>query len=525
MSTLRFVLGDQLTTSLAALQDIDRSRDVVLMAEVGGESTIVGFHKQKLVLIYSAMRHFAETLRVDGITVDYIRLDETGNTQSLTGELRRAIERHKPERIVVTEPGAYRVLSDMRGWSETFGLPVIIREDDRFLSSHDRFNSWADGKKSLRMEFFYREMRRASGYLMEGETPVGGQWNFDHDNRGTLPRGHKPPARLRFEPDAVTEEVITLVRQRYKDNFGELDQFGWAVTRQDALFALEHFIADALPDFGRYQDAMQTGAPFLYHAILSPYLNTGLLTAREVCDAAAAAYAEGAVPLNAVEGFIRQVIGWREYVRGIYWLKMPGYAKSNTLEAHRPLPWFYWSGKTDLNCMKQVIAETSQQAYAHHIQRLMVTGNFALLAGIEPAQVEEWYLAVYIDAYDWVELPNVHGMVMFADGGMLASKPYAASGAYINRMSDYCAGCRYNPKARTGEGACPFNFLYWNFLDENQSRLRNNNRLAMPYRNLEQFDTAERDRIRRDATAFLQRLTATGAEDDKPMPDQFILDL
>ena len=509
MATLRFILGDQLSTDLTALRDIDRAGDIVLMAEVGGESTIVGFHKQKLVLIYSAMRHFAETLRLSGITVDYVRLDDSGNTQSLTGELDRAIARHNPERVVVTEPGAYRVLADMRGWSEQFSLPVIIREDERFLASHESFARWADGKKSLRMEFFYRQMRRETGYLMDAEVPEGGQWNFDPENRGTLPKGHRPPPRRRFTPDATTREVISLVSERYGANFGALDDFGWAVTRADALEGLDHFIADALPDFGRYQDAMQTGAPFLYHAILSPYLNIGLLTAREVCDAAIDAYDRGSVPLNAVEGLVRQIIGWREYIRGIYWHFMPAYARSNTLAAHRPLPWFYWSAETDLNCLAQVISETRSNAYAHHIQRLMVTGNFALLAGIEPAQIEAWYLAVYIDAFDWVELPNTHGMVMFADGGMLASKPYAASGAYINRMSDYCRDCRYDPKRRSGPDACPFNLLYWNFLAENETRLRQNPRMAMPYKNLERMAPDELSTIRAQAAAFLSSLSSS----------------
>ncbi|NGP17888.1 cryptochrome/photolyase family protein [Devosia aurantiaca] len=522
MAKLRFILGDHLSRSVAALRDIDPAIDVVLMAEVGSESTVVGFHKQKLVFIYSAMRHFAEELRAEGIRVDYVRLDAEGNTQHLEGELARALARHRVAGVVVTEPGAFRVRDIMNGWSERLGIPVDIREDDRFVCSHDRFASWAGDRKSLRMEFFYREMRRLTGFLMQGESPDGGQWNFDVDNRESLPPDYQPPKRLRLEPDTTTREVIDLVRSRYGKNFGDLEPFEWAVTRSGALDALDHFIAEALPGFGTYQDAMKTGEPFLHHGLVSPYLNVGLLTAAEVCAAAERAYLEGHAPLNAVEGFIRQIIGWREYIRGVYWLKMPEYAQTNELEAHRDLPWFYWSGNTRMNCMAQAIGDTSRHAYAHHIQRLMVTGNFALLAGIEPAQIEYWYLAVYIDAFDWVELPNVHGMVMFADGGLLASKPYVASGAYINRMSDYCGNCFYSPKIKEGERACPFTLLYWHFLIENRPKLGGNRRLAMPYRNLDRMDDRQRGLIGMQARAFLNGLSATTDEEPEP---QLTLDL
>lgn len=509
MTTLRFILGDHLSRHVAALRDMDPARDVVLMAEVGSESTIVGFHKQKLVFIYAAMRHFAEVLRAEGIRVDYVRLDDPANSQSLEGELRRALERYRVERVVVTEPGAWRVRDMMRGWEQRLGVPVEVREDERFLCRHDRFAAWAEGRKSFRMEFFYREMRRETGLLMRDGSPEGGQWNLDAENRASLPADYHAPRRLRFEPDAETRAVIELVRTRYPENFGDLEPFEWAVTREDALRALDHFVAEALPGFGTYQDAMKTGEPFLHHGLISPYLNVGLLTADEVCRAAERAYYQGNVPLNAAEGFIRQIIGWREYVRGIYWLKMPDYGKTNALGATRELPWFYWSGKTTMNCLAQAIGDTKRHAYAHHIQRLMVTGNFALLAGIEPAQIEAWYLAVYIDAFDWVELPNVHGMVMFADGGLLASKPYAASGAYIDRMSDYCGGCRYSPRIKEGERACPITLLYWNFLIANQKALQGNPRMAMPYRNLARLDAAQRESISARAKTFLDGLSAS----------------
>jgi deoxyribodipyrimidine photolyase-related protein len=512
MTTLRLVLGDQLSRDLASLSDLDPASDVVLLVEVAAETTYVGHHKQKIALILSAMRHFSAELSEQGVRVDHVRLDDPENSGSFTGELARAIARHRPHRIVVTEPGEWRVWEMMRSWGEQFELPVEIREDDRFFCSRGRFARWAEDRKSYRMEFFYREMRRETGLLMDGDEPEGGLWNFDKDNRKSLPTGLRPPKRDRFAPDAITRDVLDLVADRFAGHFGDLDTFGWAVTRNDAFEALDHFITTCLPLYGDYQDAMKTGEPFLFHAVLSPYLNCGLLNAREVCVAAERAYRGGHAPLNAVEGFVRQILGWREYVRGIYWLRMPDYAATNALNARRPLPWFYWSGETKLNCIAQVVAETRRNAYAHHIQRLMITGNFALLAGIAPREIEDWYLAVYADAYDWVELPNTHGMVMFADGGLLASKPYAASGAYINRMSDYCRGCSYDPKLKAGPKACPFNYLYWNFLIENRSSLDRNPRMGMPYRSLDAMSPERRREIESDALGFLSDLRS-GADD------------
>lgn len=501
--TLRFVLGDQLHRRVSSLTDLDPHSDTVLMVEVWEEATYVRHHKQKIAFLFSAMRHFAADLEAEGITVDYVRLDAPGNTGSFTGELQRAVARHEPDRIVVTEPGEWRVWEMMQGWRDDLPMPVEIREDNRFLCPRSDFARWAEGRHALRMETFYRGMRKRTGLLMKDGEPIGGQWNFDHDNRKKLPRGHLPPERPGFAPDAITSEVIALVADRFAGHFGDLDSFRWPVTRADAIVALKHFLAECLPRFGDYQDAMKSGAPFLYHALISPALNAGLLTAGEVCREAARAYDEGAAPLNCVEGFIRQILGWREYVRGLYWARMPAYAETNTLGAKRDLPWFYWSGKTRMNCLAQCVAETRAHAYAHHIQRLMVTGNFALLAGIEPAQVEEWYLVVYADAYEWVELPNVHGMVLWADGGVMGSKPYAASGAYINRMSDYCRGCTYDVAAKSGDSACPFNYLYWNFLIENADRLAGNPRMAMPYRTLDGLGEQRREEITTDAARFL----------------------
>lgn len=499
MTTLRIVLGDQLTRGLPALRD-HQPGDIVLMMEVVEEATYVKHHKQKLTLIFSAMRHFAETLRRDGLSVDYVCLDDPSNTGSFTGEVQRAIARHKPARILVTEPGEWRVFEMMKGWN------AEILNDDRFFATPAAFARWADGRKQLRMEFFYRDMRRLSGLLMDGDEPAGGQWNFDHDNRKALPKDITPPKRRRFEPDSITREVMAMVQQRFPHHFGDLEPFGWAVTRDDALQALDHFITACLPSFGDYQDAMKQGNVFLYHSVISPCLNIGLLTPREICMRAEDAWRSGQAPLNAVEGFIRQILGWREYVRGLYWLKMPAYAETNALDAHRPLPGFYWTASTDMNCMAQAIGDTQRHAYAHHIQRLMVTGNFALLAGLAPKQVEAWYLLVYVDAFEWVELPNTHGMALFADGGIMASKPYAASGAYIDRMSDYCSSCRYRPDVKLGPRACPFNYLYWDFLIRNESKLKANPRMAMPYRTLARMDVERKAEIVRQAKLFLDVL-------------------
>jgi deoxyribodipyrimidine photolyase-related protein len=509
--TLVFVLGDQLTRDLSALDGLAPG-DVVLMVEVADETTYVRHHKQKIALVLSAMRHFAAELRAEGITVDYVELDATGNTGAFGTELVRAVARHRPDRIVVTEPGEWRVRRMMDDWPALTGVPVEIRDDDRFLCSRAEFRHWAGDRRSYRMEFFYREMRRRTGILMDGEEPAGGRWNFDAENRKRLPKGMRSPPRPVFERDAITSRVLDLVASRFADHFGDLDAFDWPVTRREALSALDWFIAQALPRFGDYQDAMAEDDPRLFHALLSPSLNLGLLTAREVCVAAERAYRRGDAPLNAAEGFIRQILGWREYVRGVYWLEMPAYAQTNALEAERPLPWFYWSGETEMNCLARAIMDTRRHAYAHHIQRLMVTGNFALLAGIRPAEIEEWYLIVYADAYDWVELPNVHGMVAFADGGMLASKPYAASGAYIDRMSDYCGRCVYSPQLKTGKGACPFNLLYWDFLMRNRQKLEQLPRMAMPYRTLDRMDSYRRETIRSEARAFLEGLAEPGTK-------------
>ncbi len=506
MTVLRIILGDQLSVDLSALDDLDSARDIVLMMEVADETTYVPHHKQKIVLVLSAMRHFADMLRRRGAVVDYVKLDAPDNTGSFTTEVQRAVARHSPVRVVVTEPSEWRVQALVECWSSLTGTPVEVRLDRRFFASRARFAAWASGRRGWRMEHFYREMRREHGLLMDGAEPAGGEWNYDRANRKSLPARVAPPARLRFSPDLTTREVMALVEDRFPDHFGGLKDFRWPVTRADALLALDDFITQGLPAFGDYQDAMRVGSPFLFHSLLAPALNLGLLSPLEVCQAAEAAWRSGAAPLNAVEGFVRQILGWREYVRGVYWTLMPDYADQNALRATRSLPAFYWSGDTDMRCLREAIGGTARYAYSHHIQRLMVTGNFAMLAGVAPREIERWYLAVYADAFEWVEMPNTLGMAVFADGGQMASKPYAASGAYIDRMSDSCSGCRYDVKQKTGSNACPFNYLYWAFLIRQKDRLSGNPRMAMPYRTLARWPSERAAAILAEADAFLDHL-------------------
>ncbi|MCL4159794.1 UNVERIFIED_CONTAM: hypothetical protein GTU68_014170, partial [Idotea baltica] len=489
----------------SSLRDADPQNDIVLICEVAEEAGYVAHHKQKIAFLFSAMRHFASELADQGFTVRYTKLSDDNNAGSFRAELGRAVEELGVSKVVVTEPGEFRVLEAMRNWETELGIDVEIRDDDRFICSHSEFQNWADGRKELRMEYFYREMRRKTGFLMEGDDPIGGQWNFDKENRKSLPKDIELPAPYNPQADDITADVLELVADRFGGHFGTLDGFSLPVTRTQALRGLDRFIKERLPLYGDYQDAMKQGEPTLFHALIAPALNAGLLLPMEICERAEKAYHAGEAPLNAVEGFIRQIIGWREYVRGIYWLKMPDYAQTNFLKAKRDLPEFYWSADTEMNCVRQVVEETRDHAYAHHIQRLMVTGNFALLYGVEPAQINEWYLAVYADACEWVQLPNTHGMVMFADGGLLGSKPYAASGSYINKMSDYCKNCTFSPSIKNGEKACPFNYLYWNFLIENQAQLKGNRRMAMMYATLGKMDEDKRSQIEADASAFFER--------------------
>lgn len=506
MTVLRLVLGDQLSASLPTLADYDAG-DTVLLCEVMEEATYVPHHPKKIAFLFSAMCHFARELQERGMTVRYVTLDDPSNTNSFEGEVARAIADTGATRLVVTEPGEYRVLEMFKRWPASLGIAVDILEDTRFLCTRGEFAAWAQGRKQYRMEYFYREMRKKHNLLMEkNNKPAGGQWNFDKENRNAPPRGLTSPRRISHRKDQITKDVLALVHHRFAHHFGTLEPFHYAVTRAQALMELEHFIDVLLPHFGEYQDAMVLDEPYLYHSLISSYLNAGLLLPLEICHRAENAYRAGKVPINAAEGFIRQILGWREYVRGIYWLHMPDYGEMNYFAADRPLPAFYWTTKTKMRCVSQAVGHTRDHAYSHHIQRLMVTGNFALLAGLDVKEVQAWYLAVYSDAYEWVEMPNTLGMALFGDGGIMGSKPYAASGKYINKMSNFCTRCPYNPQETTTPDACPFNALYWDFMARNKDKLDDNHRLPFVYSTWNKFGAEKQADITRKAGEILDAM-------------------
>ena len=508
LRALIVVLGDQLDLNASAFDGFDADLDAAWMAEVAEESTHVWSSKPRTVMFLAAMRHFALALQAAGRPLHYTRLDAPCNGGSLGAQLQADILRLKPARLVMTAPGDWRVLQSIKTVAVSNQLPLDIREDRHFFSSIREFAAHAQGRTSLRMEYFYREQRKRHRVLMQidgqGDEPVGGQWNFDADNRGAFGAagpGAVPP-RTAFEPDAVTREVIALVNTRFAQHPGRLDGFAWPVTRAQALRSLQAFIQERLPLFGRYQDAMWPGDPWLYHAHLSAALNLKLLNPREVVAAAEAAHRDGHAPLASVEGFIRQILGWREYVRGIYWTQMPAYAERNAQDAQADLPAWYWTGATDMACLRDALAQTLAHGYANHIQRLMVTGLYALMLGVQPKQVHAWYLAVYVDAVEWVELPNTLGMSQYADGGVMGSKPYIATGKYIQRMSPHCKGCRYDPAQRSGDSACPFTTLYWDFLMRHEAALAKNPRTALQVKNVARLTDVQKQAVSERAAAI-----------------------
>ena len=506
---LVLILGDQLDEAASALTDFDPQLDTIWMAEVAEESTHVTSSKQRTTLFLSAMRHFAASLRDKGWSVIYNELDAVDNTGTLAGELEKSIIATTPMQLIMTAPGEWRVLQSLRAVASKHALTLDVRDDRHFFSTVREFAQHAEGRKQLRQEFFYREMRQKTGVLMDGKKPVGGQWNFDAENRGSF--GKKGPDMLpkptRFAPDAITQSVMTLVEKRFSDHPGCIATFGWPVTRAQGLQVLSDFIEHRLPSYGLYQDAMWEGELWLYHSHLSCVLNLKLLNPRELVAAAEDAYTRGHAPLEAVEGFIRQILGWREYVRGIYWTNMPEYAERNAMQATQTLPGFFWTGKTEMACLRDAITQTLEHGYAHHIQRLMVTGLYALLFGVRPQEVHAWYLGVYVDAVEWVELPNTIGMSQFADGGLMASKPYIASGKYIDRMSNHCKGCRFDPALSVGEDACPFTTMYWDYLHKHVDTLAKNPRMLMQLKNLNRLSDEDRLAISAQAQQHRDAMT------------------
>jgi len=506
------ILGDQLGRDLPTLDTLDRGKDLVVMAELYEEATYVKHHKQKIALLFSGMRHFASELESDGWRVHYHKYDPKSPLKTFEDVLKEVSYEYRVDSWIVTECGEHRLQQQIDNWSSALDIDVCVLDDTRFICDKKEFAEWARGRKQLRMEYFYRQMRRKTGLLMEEDQPAGGEWNYDAENRKSLRDDVDIPERKGFDVDRIDAEVIKLVTENFADHPGHLDtdaeQFQWPRTRKQAQTALRFFINHCLADFGQYQDAMSHRQPFLFHSLLATSLNMGLLSPVEVCRAAEHAWQKGDVPINAAEGFIRQIIGWREYVRGLYWWLMPDYAKHNHFRNQRKLPACYWNGDTRMNCMAQSLKNTFDNAYAHHIQRLMVTGNFALLAGVEPTRICDWYLAVYADAYDWVELPNTLGMVMHADGGLMASKPYAASGSYINRMSDYCKHCHYSVKTAVDDDSCPFNSLYWHFIMRHDTLLRDNPRMSMIYRNLDKMSDDKKRALKKRGDFVLEHIDA-----------------
>ncbi len=504
LRSLIVVLGDQLDLDASGFDGFDAAVDAVWMVEAAEESTHVWSSKPRTVMFLAAMRHFALALQNLGRPLHYTHLDAPGNAGSVGAQLQADSLRLKPTRLVMTAPGDWRVLEAIKAVAAATKLALDVREDRHFFSSVRDFAAHSKGRKSLRLEYFYREQRKRHRILMQDDEPVGGQWNFDADNREVFgaagPGG--VPARASFEPDAVTREVIALVNRRFADHPGRLDSFAWPVTREQALQSLQAFIKERLPLFGRYQDAMWPGDAWLFHSHLSAALNLKLLNPREVVAAAEAAYHNARAPLASVEGFIRQILGWREYVRGVYWTQMPAYLESNALGATQDLPAWFWTGATEMSCLRDALAHTLEHGYANHIQRLMLTGLYALMLGVDPKQVHAWYLAVYVDAVEWVELPNTLGLSQYADGGVMGSKLYIATGKYIQRMSPYCKSCRYDPALRAGDSACPFTTLYWDFLMRHEATLARNPRMALQVKNVARLTDAQKQAVNERAAAI-----------------------
>lgn len=500
MSRLFLILGDQLHPDPhPLLTDFDPACDRLLMIEASAESCHVWSHQARSALFLAAMRHRAADFVRRKWPLDYLRLGEHPHPQ-LHEALSAQIRARQPHAVVMLEAGDYRVQEALSQACTALNTPLLVRPDPHFLCSLEDFDAWAGDRTQFRLEFFYRWQRKRLNILMAGDQPLGEQWNFDPENRQSFDRqgpGLIPPPR-RFAPDEITREAIADVAQHFPGHPGKTREFAWPVTPAQAEAVLTDFIRHRLPEFGRWQDAMWTDSPFLWHSLLSSALNLKLISPRQVIDAATAAYAAGHAPLAAVEGFVRQILGWREFVRGIYWRQMPFLASANQYAHQTPLPGWFWTGETRATCLADSIGQTLRHGYAHHIQRLMITGNFALIAGLAPRAVADWYLAVYVDAVDWVEEPNTLGMALHAWPGM-TSKPYCASGAYIKRMSNYCRHCPYDPTRRHGANACPFTTFYWDFLARHAARFSDNPRMSLPLKNLARFSATEIDAIRAHA--------------------------
>ena len=509
---LILILGDQLDRQSLVFDDFDPKYDAIWMCEASFEAEHVWSSKPRIAIFLAAMRHFRDELLARGFKVLYRQLN-THQADSLETALAEDLVKYKPRKVVAVKPGEWRLTQSLPEVCKKADVIWVERPDQHFFCDEHDFAEWAKGRKEYRLEFFYRWLRKRENVLMQADQPVGDKWNFDHENRGVFDKRGPGflPKPITFEKDKIARAVIALVEKHFANHPGKLESFDWPLTPVQAEAALEDFIEHRLPLFGQYQDAMWTNEPYLYHSRISAALNLKLLSPKKAVAAAIKAYEAGRAPLAAVEGFVRQIIGWREFVRGMYWLRMPEFLEDNALNAQADLPDFYWTGKTDMICLQQAIGQTLDHGYAHHIHRLMVTGLFAQLLGVKPKLIHQWYLAVYVDAVEWVELPNVLGMSQYADGGKMTSKPYVASGAYIKRMSNYCGSCRYKPEQSTGDSACPFTSLYWDFLSRHQDKFARHPRTALQWKNLTRIDTDKRKQISKQADSLRLKYSKTEA--------------
>lgn len=505
MTTLKLILGDQLNSQHSWF-DKPQTDTVFLIMEIRQETDYVLHHAQKILAIFAGMRELARHLAERGHRVRYFAIDDHDNRQSLTENIDTVIRELDATTFKYQEPDEWRLDQQLATYCSEQSIPCSMASSEHFYTlRHDAATFFGKKPKWL-MEHFYRDIRVRHQVLMEGKKPAGGQWNYDHENRKSWSGNPTEPRDFRESHDHSALWKI-IVKAEIK-NFGEAhaDRLPWPLNREEALNQLHAFVKHALPHFGEFQDAMHTKATRLFHSLLSFALNTKMIGPREVVEEVEKAWQAGLAPIEAAEGFIRQILGWREYIRGVYWARMPGYTDHNVFDHHTPLPAWFWTGDTKMRCLSESIGNSLENAHAHHIQRLMIIGNFALLAGLDPIELHHWYLGIYIDAFEWVELPNTLGMSQFADGGLLATKPYVSSAAYINRMSDYCKGCNYNYKLRDGENACPFNALYWDFFMRNGDVLKNNPRIGMVYRQLEKMEPSALNVIQTKALNTRERL-------------------
>jgi len=504
---LRLVLGDQLNAGHSWFSKVDH--DVLyVMFELKQELTYVTHHIQKVCGFFQAMREFSGTVRSCGHEILYLTLDDTVRYESLTQLLNHLVDKYHVRSFEYQAPDEFRLQAQLDQYCKSLAISHKRYDSEHFITQRHDLKDFFQGRKKYLMENFYRSIRRKCDILMDDGEPVGGRWNFDSENRKALPRDYAPVQQMLFKNDV--SEIVSMLADHQISTTGRIEagDFIWPVNAEQAGKLLDHFIDNQLHNFGRYQDAMTEKDPFIYHSRLSFCLNSKILHPLDVVDAAISKWQNNTetISLAQVEGFVRQIIGWREYMRGVYWANMPGYASLNYFSHSRALPEFFWSAQTRMNCMHHAIRQSLDHAYAHHIQRLMITGNFMLLAGIDPDAVDSWYLGIYMDAVEWVEITNTRGMSQFADGGMVATKPYVSSGNYINKMSDYCKSCHYQVKQKAGEGSCPFNSLYWHFIDRNKKRLEKNPRMAMTYRTWNKMAEERRQDILHTADSYLRKL-------------------